>query len=53
MCAYTHILICVGADDKVAAAPATGWRRCIGCLELQVSFHQKATGLRAFAENDL
>jgi len=25
----------------------TGWRRCIGCLKLQVSFHKRATNYRA------
>ena len=25
----------------------TGWRRCIGCLKLQVCFHKRATNYRA------
>jgi len=25
----------------------TGWRRCIGCLELQISFRKRATNFRA------
>jgi len=26
----------------------TGWRRCIGCLKLQLPFHKRATKYRAF-----
>jgi len=28
----------------------TRWRRCIGCLELQVSFHKRATNYRALLQ---
>ena len=28
---------------------ATGWRRCIGCLKLQVSFRKRATNFRALS----
>jgi len=34
------------SEGKTALHP-TGWRRCIGCLELQVSFCKKTTNYRA------
>jgi len=33
--------------SQIACHSNTGWRRCIKCLELQVSFHKRATNYRA------
>jgi len=34
-------------QSAVPPNPDTGWRRCIGCLKLQVSFRKRATSYRA------
>ena len=31
----------------------TGWRRCIGCLKLQIVFRKRATNYRAFLRKSL
>jgi len=36
---------CVGVNYVTCAA--TRWRKCIGCLKLQVSFHERATNYRS------
>ena len=42
---YTYIMIHVYEQNST---PFTGWRKHIGCLELQVIFCQRATNYRAF-----
>ena len=32
---------------KILTTSPTGWRKCIGCLKLQVSFRKRATNYRA------
>ena len=46
---YTNII-----EQTNNSAPHTGWRRCIGCLKLQVNFRKRATNYRALLrKNDL
>jgi len=40
--------------SKKSKETNTGWQRCIGCLQLQVSFRKRATNdMVLFVENDL
>jgi len=43
---YTHIHV-FGVTYSHMCIHGIGWRRCIGCLKLQVSFRKKATNYRA------
>jgi len=47
------LLCCVYMPPRLvqhipAAQECTGWRRCIGCLKLQVIFHKRANNYGAF-----
>jgi len=47
---HTHATHAYGSCDfGLSNVYCTGWRRCIGCLKLQVSFRKRATDCRALS----
>ena len=46
LCIYTHTRIYIYIIAQCASL-ASGWRRPIGCLKLQVTFHKRAANHRA------
>ena len=50
-----HVHVVIHIDNVIridnVATFTTGWRRCIGCLKLQISFRQKATNFWALLQN--
>ena len=42
------MLVVISIDNVTTCT--TGWRRCIGCLKLQISFRKRATNFRALLQ---
>jgi len=45
-CRYDFVYL----SPSTSGAQCTGWRRCIGCFNLQVSFRKRATNYRALMQ---
>jgi len=46
----THLHVTYLSHVGLNHATHTGWRRCIGCVQLQVSFHKRATNYRSLLQ---